>query len=133
MKDGETLDLGGLTLHFVEARMLHWPDSMVTYVAEDKLLLSNDGFGMHLASSERFADEIPEWILDHEAAKYYANILLPYSPLITKLLEKVTALGVPIDTIAPSHGPIWRNPAKPIGQYAQWAAGEADAQGGGGL
>ena len=103
--------------------MLHWPDSMLTYVAEDRVLLPNDAFGMHLASSERFADELPEWLLDYEARKYFANILLPLSPLITKALEKVSGLNLPIDVIAPSHGPIWRDPAAILSRYATWAAG----------
>ena len=125
VKDGESVRLGNLTLSFVEARMLHWPDSMMTYLAEDKVLLSNDAFGMHLASSERFADEIEDGVLAEEAAKYYANILLPLSPLVAKLLEKVGKLGIEINMIAPSHGPIWRREAeKPVGWYAKWAAGE---------
>ena len=123
VKDLESLSLGDLTLTFVEARMLHWPESMMTYVAEDKVLLPNDAFGMHLASSERFADELPEWVLDYEARKYFANILLPLSPLITKALEKVRGLNVPIDIIAPSHGPIWRDPAAILNRYAIWASG----------
>jgi flavorubredoxin len=121
--DLESLDLGGVTLTFVEMKMLHWPESMLTYVPEDRVALSNDAFGMHLASSERFADELPEWRLDYEARKYFANILLPLSPLITKTLERVKGLNVPIDIIAPSHGPIWRDPAAILSRYAIWAAG----------
>ncbi len=124
VKDGESLSLGDATLRFVEARMLHWPDSMMTYLADDRLLMSNDAFGMHLASSQRFADEIADSTLEYEASKYYANILLPLSPLVIKLLEKVTALNLPIDTIAPSHGPIWRRePSRIVQWYAKWAAG----------
>ena len=126
VKDGETLSLGNATLHFVEARMLHWPDSMMTYVAEDRVLLSNDAFGMHLASSQRFADELDGAVLEYEAAKYYANILLPLSPLVAKLLEKVGRLNVPIDAIAPSHGPIWRRDTGRVVQwYGAWAVGTA--------
>jgi flavorubredoxin len=126
VKDGETLSLGNATLHFVEARMLHWPDSMMTYLAEDRILLSNDAFGMHLASSQRFADEIDGAVLEYEAAKYYANILLPLSPLVAKLLEKVGRLSIPIDAIAPSHGPIWRrDPARVVQWYGGWAKGAA--------
>ena len=125
VKDGETLGLGGLNLTFVEARMLHWPDSMATYAAEDRTLLSNDAFGMHLASSERFADEIDASVLEWEAGKYYANILLPLSPLVARLLEKVQGLGIAIDVIAPSHGPIWRKePGTVVGWYSDWAKGE---------
>ena len=123
VKDGEQLDLGGVSLTFLETRMLHWPDSMVTYVADDKLLFSQDGFGMHLATSERFADQIPERKILEEGAKYYANILLPYSNLVTKVLERVRNLGIEIDIVCPDHGPIWRsNPDKIMGLWGEWAA-----------
>ena len=123
--DGETLSLGSAGLTFVEARMLHWPDSMMTYLAEERLLFSNDAFGMHLASSERFDDELQQWLLEEEAARYFANILLPFSPLIAKLLEKVAGLGIDIDMIATSHGPIWRKGGDRIASlYATWASGE---------
>jgi flavorubredoxin len=102
--------------------MLHWPDSMVTYLAEDKLLFSQDGFGMHLASSERFADQMPDRLILEEGAKYYANILLPYSHLVTKLLERIGGLGVDIDFICPDHGPIWRKGCDRIlGLWGEWA------------
>jgi len=123
VKDGESLSLGNLNLTFLETRMLHWPDSMITYLAEDELLFSQDAFGMHLASGRRFADEIEDWLLEYEAAKYYANILLPFSPLITKLLERVAQLGLVIKTIAPDHGPIWRKETSRMPElYARWAA-----------
>ncbi len=126
VKEGESLSLGNATLQFVEARMVHWPDSMMSYLAEDRLLFSNDAFGMHLASSRRFADEIEPAVLEAEAANYYANILLPLSPLVGKLLEKVGNLGLAIDVIAPSHGPIWRkDPGHIIARYGEWAAGVA--------
>jgi flavorubredoxin len=122
VRDGEVLDLGSASLTFLETRMLHWPDSMMTYLAEDKFLFSQDGFGMHLASSERFADEIEDWILDQEAARYYANILLPFSPVITKLIQRLEKLGIDIETIAPDHGPIWRQkPRRIVDLYARWA------------
>jgi flavorubredoxin len=125
VKEGETLSLGNATLAFVETPMVHWPDSMFTYLAEEQILFSSDGFGMHLATSERFADEIEPAILEYEAGKYFANILLPLSPLIAKLLDKVTKLNLPISVIATSHGPIWRkDPAKIVGLYAAWAAGK---------
>jgi len=126
VKDGETLGLGGRELHFTETRMLHWPDSMFSYLTPEKLLFSQDAFGMHLASSERFADEIDDAVLEEESARYYANILLPFSPLVTKLLAKVKDLGIQIEVIAPDHGPVWR---KDIGRmpalYATWAAQES--------
>ena len=89
VKDGETLSLGNCTLTFLETRMLHWPDSMFTYLNEQELLFSQDAFGMHYASLERFADECDPTILTYETATYFANILLPFSPLVLKLVEKV--------------------------------------------
>jgi len=122
LKDGERLSLGNLNLSFMETRMLHWPDSMFTYLHEDKFLFSQDAFGMHLASGERFDDEVPSAILDYEAATYYANILLPYSPLILKLLDKVAASGLDIRIIAPDHGPVWRKDlGKILDSYKRWA------------
>ncbi|MDD5748187.1 MAG: FprA family A-type flavoprotein [Actinomycetota bacterium] len=121
--DNETLEIGGVYLSFLETRMLHWPDSMMTYLVQDKLLFSQDGFGMHLASAERFADEITESILLEEGSKYFANILLPYAALVEKALDRVSSLGVPIDILAPDHGPIWRKDiGKILGLYAQWAS-----------
>jgi flavorubredoxin len=123
IKDAEQYELGGLKLTSFETRMLHWPDSMVTYLADDKLLFSQDGFGMHLATSERYADELPDRLIFEEGAKYYANILLPYSNLVTKLLEKIDNLGVEIDFICPDHGPIWRKGCDRIlGLWGRWAA-----------
>ncbi len=121
VKDGESIGLGNMNLSFVETRMLHWPDSMFTYLAEDGVLFSNDAFGMHLATSQRFDDEVDDW--EYEARKYFANILLPYSPLVGKLLEKVDKLGITIKTIAPDHGLIWRKDIHTILElYSRWAA-----------
>lgn len=126
VKTGDTLNLGERTLTFLEAPMLHWPDTMFTYIEKDFLLLSNDGFGQHLASSKRFDDEVDQNILMWEAAKYYANILWLYSSVVVRKLEEVLKLGLKIDMIAPSHGVIWRkNPKKIIGSYLKWAKGEA--------
>lgn len=121
VKNGGELSLGNLTLRFWETRMLHWPDSMISYLVEDKVLFSQDGFGMHLASSERFADELDPWVLRYEAAKYYANILMPYSLLVTKLLAAVQSLGITIEFIAPDHGPIWRNKLDVLEWWSKWA------------
>ncbi|MDA8124777.1 MAG: flavodoxin domain-containing protein [Deltaproteobacteria bacterium] len=129
VKDGESLSLGNRTLTFLETRMLHWPDSMFTYLQEEQLLFSQDAFGMHYASLERFDDESDPAILDYEAATYYANILLPYSPLVLKLLERVTGLGLAFRCIAPDHGPIWRKDiAGIIGRYGKWAAQKPEAK-----
>jgi flavorubredoxin len=123
VKDGQDLDLGGVRLSFHETRMCHWPDSMVTYVHEDKLLLSQDAFGMHLASYERFDDELDERLLEDEAARYYANILLPLSSFVEKALAKLGGLGAEFRIIAPDHGPIWRkDPGKIVQLYSRWAA-----------
>jgi flavorubredoxin len=120
--DGERISLGNRELMFLETRMLHWPESMFTYLVEDNLLFPQDGFGMHLASSERFDDELDSHILEEEAAKYYANILLPYSSLVTKLLERVKAMNLHPDLILPAHGPIWRKEVKRILElYGKWA------------
>lgn len=126
VKTGDTLSLGERTLTFLEARMLHWPDTMFTYIEKDALLLSNDGFGQHLASSKRFDDEVNHDILMWEASKYYANILWLYSSVVLKKIEEVQKLGLKIDMIAPSHGMIWRkDPMKIVTAYLKWAKGEA--------
>jgi len=129
VKDGETLSLGNMELTFMETRMIHWPDSMFTYLAKDELLFSQDAFGMHLATLERFADEIPAATLEYEGATYYANIVLPYSPIVLKALEKVAASGLKIKIIAPDHGPVWR---KDLGWiidlYKKWASQKPTAK-----
>jgi len=126
VKTGDTLSLGDRTLTFLEAPMLHWPDTMFTYIKKDALLLSNDGFGQHLASSKRFDDEVNQHVLMWEAAKYYANILWPFSTIVTRKIEEVQKLGLKIDMIAPSHGIIWRkDPMKIVTAYLKWAKGEA--------
>jgi flavorubredoxin len=124
VQEGEEVSLGDLTMAFVGARMLHWPESMFTYLVEEGVLFAQDAFGMHLASFERFADEIPEETLWREAAKYYANILLPYSGIVAKAVGKLpdTPIGQ-ARVIAPDHGPIWRKDIWRIAsRYAGWAA-----------
>lgn len=125
VKTGEEISLGNKTLQFLEAYMLHWPDSMFTYVIEDRLLLPNDGFGQHYASYQRFDDQLGslETVMD-EAAKYFANILMPLAPLIPPLLKKVAKMGLQIEMIAPSHGIIWRSHLDKIIQaYTDWSKG----------
>ncbi len=123
---GEELSLGARTLNFMETRMLHWPDSMFTYVKEDQILISNDAFGQHLASSERFDEEVNQDVLMRECTKYYANILTLYSPLVKKVLAKVREMNLPIKMIAPDHGVIWRtNPGKIIEAYSRWCGNES--------
>ena len=123
VKTGDKLSLGKRTIQFVEAPMLHWPDSMFSYLVEDAILLPNDAFGQHYATDVRFDDEVDQAILFQEAAKYYANILLPLSSLVLKKLEDVKKLNIPIKMIAPSHGIIWRkDPMKIVNAYVTWAS-----------
>ncbi|MDD3642416.1 MAG: flavodoxin domain-containing protein, partial [Candidatus Krumholzibacteria bacterium] len=125
VEDGGTIDLGSHTVTCLETRLLHWPDSMVTHVSPDRVLFSQDGFGMHLASNERFDDEIDDYVLLHEAAKYYANILMLYSHIVRKTLAKIEESGLPIDVIAPDHGPVWRSKIPWIlDLYNRWSARE---------
>lgn len=125
VKSGDKLSLGKRTLAFIEAPMIHWPDSMFTYCPEEELLLPNDAFGQHYATSVRFDDEADSCALMDEAAKYYANILWPLSPIILKKIEEVQKSGISIKMIAPSHGIIWRKePGKIINAYVSWAKNE---------
>ena len=129
VEDGETLNLGNMELTFMETRMIHWPDSMFTYLDKDELLFSQDAFGMHLATLERFADEIPAATLEYEGATYYANIILPYSQIVLKVLDKVVASGLKIKIIAPDHGPIWRKDLGLIIElYKKWASQKPTAK-----
>jgi len=126
VKTGDELNLGNKTLKFVEAPMLHWPDSMFTYLQEDSVLMPNDAFGQHLASSQRFDDEVDWDVLMDEAAKYYANILMPMASLIVRKIEELRDLGLKPRIIAPSHGIIWRSsPEKIVSSYLEWSRGEA--------
>jgi len=121
VEDGGQLTVGKRTLSFMETRMLHWPDSMFTYVNGEGILFSSDGFGQHYAGLERFDDQVGEAIMPH-AKKYFANILLLYSPLILKLINKVTEMKLALDMICPDHGIIWRSdPFKIIKAYVEWS------------
>lgn len=124
VENGEALSIGRRELVFMETRMLHWPDSMFTYLRDDHILFSSDAFGQHYAGWERFDDQIGDAIMPH-AQKYFANILLPYSTLILKLIGQVTAMGLQVDMICPDHGIVWRKaPAKIIEAYAGWSRQE---------
>ncbi|MCK5832489.1 FprA family A-type flavoprotein [bacterium] len=123
VSSGDSLDLGGVTLDFIETRMIHWPDSMVTYIPEEKALISQDAFGMHLATGERFAEQFDEALLRNESDKYYSNIVLPYSLIVKKVLKDLAGLGLDIELICPDHGPIWRGKEwveKIIGWYSEY-------------
>lgn len=127
---GDELDLGDKTLTFVRIPMVHWPDSMATYSVEDGVMLPNDAFGLHYASNKRFDDEFSEEEMGrifHEAAKYYANIVLVYSKQVRKALSQIEDLGLELDVIAPSHGIIWRDRIPEIlNRYKAWSSGEAE-------
>ena len=125
VKSGDSLNIGKRNLTFVHIPMVHWPDSMVTYLNEDRILFSNDSFGQHIASSERFDRDIEWGILKEEAAKYYANIVLPYGSQVEKALSSIRNLE--IDLIAPSHGIIWQsNISKIIKEYEKWSKHESE-------
>ncbi|MGV8143016.1 MAG: FprA family A-type flavoprotein [Methanothermobacter sp.] len=123
---GDTLDLGGKTLAFLDAFLLHWPDSMFTLFVEEGILFPNDAFGQHLCFTERYDNEIPEYVLMDGTQKFYANLITPLSKLVLKKFKEVEDLGLldKIKMIAPSHGQIWTDPMKVIGAYSAWATGE---------
>lgn len=122
VKTGDTLDIGKNKLVFVEARMLHWPDSMMTYMSGENILFSNDAFGQHYASELMYNDKVDQEELFNEAIKYYANILTPFSKFVVSKIEEVVALNIPISMICPSHGIIWRdNPLQIVNKYVEWA------------
>jgi flavorubredoxin len=122
VKTGDTLNLGHNKLIFVEAKLLHWPDSMFTYLTGADVLFSNDAFGQHYASEMLFNDLVDQAELYQEAMKYYANILTPFSPLVIKKIHEVIDLNLPLKMICPSHGVIWRkDPLQIVNQYLAWA------------
>lgn len=122
VKTGDSISLGSDTLSFVETKMLHWPDSMITYLRGEKVLFTQDAFGMHLAGLKLFADEYPDYVIEWEAAKYFANILMLYASPILGVLDALPGLNLDIKFIAPDHGPVWRNnPGWIIEQYRKWS------------
>lgn len=123
VKTGDSVEIGnGKKLIFVEMRMLHWPDSMATFMTEDNILFSNDAFGQHYAVEELFNDKANQCLLNKEAMKYFANILNPFAPILKKKLEEIASFNLPIEMIAPSHGAIWReDPLQIVNKYAEWA------------
>lgn len=124
VKNGETLSLGNMTLKFLETKMLHWPDSMFTWLAEDHVLFSQDAFGMHLATNAIFADQNDLNVMECEMKRYFANILLPYAKKVEKLLEAFPSFQLDPAVIAPDHGPLWRGEllAYPVEKYTVWSA-----------
>lgn len=122
VKTGDRLSLGKKELIFVEAPMLHWPDSMFCYLTDDSVLFSNDAFGQHYASEYMFNDLVDQNELSNECIKYYANILTPFSPMVSKKIKEVLSFNLPLDIICTSHGIIWRDkPEQIVEQYLQWA------------
>ncbi len=122
VKTGDTLDIGKNKLVFVEARMLHWPDSMMTYMSGENILFSNDAFGQHYASELMYNDIVDQDELYDEAIKYYANILTPFSKFVTAKINEVLDMKIPVEMICPSHGIIWRdNPLQIVEKYMKWA------------
>jgi len=123
VKTGDSLDLGnGKQLVFIEAPMLHWPDSMMTYITGDAVLFSNDAFGQHYCDEHLFNDEVDQNELMDQCQRYYANILAPFSGLVTAKIKEVLSFNLPVDMIATSHGIVWRdNPAQIIHKYLEWA------------
>ena len=129
VKTGDTLSLGGKQLVFVEAPMLHWPDSMMCYLTGDNILFSNDAFGQHYASEFMYNDLVDQSELFTECMKYYANILTPFSGFVTKKINEVLSLKLPVDLICPSHGVIWRDrPTQIVEKYLAWAGNYRENQ-----
>ena len=129
IKTGTRLSLGSKELIFVEAPMLHWPDSMFCYLTGENILFSNDAFGQHYASEYLFNDLVNQNELYIEALKYYANILTPFSPLVEKKIQEFLALKLPLEAICTSHGVIWRkDPAQIVQRYLEWAANYREDQ-----
>ncbi|MDD4679810.1 MAG: anaerobic nitric oxide reductase flavorubredoxin [Clostridia bacterium] len=122
VKSGDKINLGTKELVFLEARMLHWPDTMFCYLTEDNILFSNDAFGQHYATEFMFNDQVDQAELYQEAIKYYANILTPFSRFVKKKIEEFVSLNLPVSMICTSHGILWRdNPLQIVEQYAKWA------------
>ena len=127
VKTGDSISTGQKTVKFLEASMIHWPDSMFSYIPQEKLLLPNDGFGQQWACNERFDDEVDQAILYEETVKYYSSILWPWSTVIKQKLDELQNLSWEIDMIAPAHGLIWRqNPKRVMDWYHKWSSNESD-------
>ncbi|MBQ7249590.1 MAG: anaerobic nitric oxide reductase flavorubredoxin [Deltaproteobacteria bacterium] len=123
VRTGDKLPVGnGKELVFIEASMLHWPDTMFTYLTGDNILFSSDAFGQHFASEMVWADKVDYNVMITEAIKYYANIVGPFGPFVIKKIQELQALNVPVDIICPDHGVLWReNPLQIVETYAKWA------------
>jgi len=121
VSDGEEITLANIKLKFIDSKMLHWPESMFTFCVNDGVLFSQDTFGMHFATTKLFSEENDPGILNFEAAKYFANILLPYASLVTHELDKINQLNLGIKIIAPDHGPVWRTQEQINWVWQHWS------------
>ncbi len=129
VKTGDTLEIGESKLVFVEAPMLHWPDTMFTYMTGDAILFSNDAFGQHYATESLYNDTVDQGELYAEALKYYANILTPFSAMVSRKIQEVLGMSLPLSMICPSHGVIWKeNPTQIVEQYQKWAGAYQENQ-----
>lgn len=129
VKTGDILDIGKNKLKFIEAKMLHWPDTMFAYMEGDNILFSSDAFGQHYASELMYNDLVDQHELYYEAMKYYTNIITPFSSFVEKKIEELVKMNIPIDMICPSHGIIWRdNPLQIVNTYMDWAKGYKEDQ-----
>ncbi|MCP3966447.1 MAG: FprA family A-type flavoprotein [Lentisphaerae bacterium] len=122
VRTGDSVNLGSNKFLFIECPMLHWPDSMLSYLDQEKVLFSQDAFGMHLAGTKIFADQYDPNVIEWESKKYFANILMPYAPRVLKLLDEIPELNLDIDLIASDHGPLWRKDINYIlDMYREWS------------
>lgn len=129
VKTGDVLDLGETQLHFIEAPMLHWPDTMFSYLTGENILFSTDAFGQHFASEELFDDTCDLDTALREALKYYANIITMFNPMAMRKLKEIAGMNLPVRMICPSHGVIWRrDPQRIFKLYEQWAANYQENQ-----
>lgn len=127
VQNGEQVSIGQYNLTFTHTPMVHWPDNMVTYLDREKILFSNDAFGQHIASTQRYAEELGISTVMEEAKKYYANIVLPYSTQVSKALNVLNNLDISL--IAPSHGVMWKEHIPMIvGEYAKWACNKTQKE-----
>ena len=127
VENGSEISIGKKKIRFMETRMLHWPDSMFSYLVDEHILFSSDAFGQHYASTERFDDQVDDTFIMFHAKKYFANIILPFAPLVLKLLDKVQEVGLKIDMICPDHGILWRTKeamSRIMDAYSRWSIQE---------
>lgn len=129
VKNGDRLSLGSKELIFIEAPMLHWPDSMFCYLTGDNVLFSTDAFGQHLATERLFNDCVDQSELFQECIKYYANILTPFSSFVDRKIKEFVSMNLPLDVICTSHGVVWRdNPMQIVTKYREWSANYQENQ-----